>query len=59
LRKQFKEMGGWKEISGWERFFNFSKMDKKNVQFSKVKNGLTEKIFPYHIKILSSQIKPF
>ena len=40
-----------------EKYFNFLKMDKKNVQNLKAKTLLTEKKFCYHIKNLSSQIK--
>jgi len=40
-----------------EKYFNFSKMDKKNVQNWIVKTLLTEKKFCLDKKKLSSQIK--
>ena len=40
-----------------EKYFNFSKMDKKNVQNWIVKTLLTEKKFCLDKKNLSSQIK--
>jgi hypothetical protein len=40
-----------------EKYFDFSKMDKKNVQKSNLQNLLTEKFFCLDKKILSSQIK--
>ena len=41
-----------------EKYFNFLKMDKKNVQNLKAKKVLTDKKFCYHIEKLSSQFKP-
>jgi hypothetical protein len=41
-----------------QKYFNFLKMDKKNVQNRKVKMLLTEKKFCLDSKKLSSQIKP-
>jgi len=40
-----------------EKFFEKSKMDKKNVQNGIAKNVLTEKKFCYDIEKLSSQTK--
>ena len=45
-------------ISKNEKYFNFSKMDKKNVQNWVAKILLTDRIFCDDIQILSSQIKP-
>jgi len=41
-----------------EKYFNFFKMDKKNVQNPKAKILLTEKKFCLDSEKLSSQIKP-
>ena len=40
-----------------EKYFNFLKMDKKNVQNDFVKNTLTDEKFCLHIENLSSQFK--
>ena len=44
-------------ISKNEKYFNFLKMDKKNVQNWKVKIVLTDRKFCYDVENLSSQIK--
>ena len=41
----------------FEKYLNFLKMDKKNVQNWLVKNVLTEKNFSYDVEKISSQIK--
>ena len=41
-----------------EKYFNFFKMDKKNVQNRIAKILLTDEIFCLDIEKLSSQIKP-
>ena len=41
-----------------EKYFGFSKMDKKNVQNRAAENVLTEKKKRYDIENLWSQIKP-
>ena len=46
-----------RRLSKNEKYFNFSKMDKKNVQNDFVKNTLTDEKFCLDKKILSSQIK--
>ena len=46
-----------RRLSKNEKYFNFSKMDKKNVQNDFVKNTLTDEKFCLDKKKLSSQIK--
>jgi hypothetical protein len=41
-----------------EKYFDFLKMDKKNVQNPIAKKVLTDRKFPYDSKKLSSQNKP-
>ena len=41
-----------------EKYFDFSKMDKKNVQNGKAKILLTDEKFCLDVEKLSSQIKP-
>jgi len=42
-----------------QKYFNFSKMDKKNVQNGIAENTLTEKNFCLDSEKLWSQFKPF
>jgi hypothetical protein len=42
----------------FEKYFNFFKMDKKNVQIRIDQNTLTDEKFRLDKKFLSSQIKP-
>jgi len=57
VKKSFLHMKRKERDSKIEKYFNFSKMDKKNVQNWIVKTLLTEKKFCLDKKKLSSQIK--
>ena len=46
------------KASKTQKYFDFSKMDKKNVQNREVKNVLTDEKFCLDIEKLWSQIKP-
>ena len=51
-------MKGNKKILKKQKYFDFQKMDKKNVQNWIVKNALTDEIFCLHSENLWSQFKP-
>jgi len=57
VKKSFLHMKRKKRDSKIEKYFNFLKMDKKNVQKLVVKNVLTEKKNCLDNENLSSQIK--